>query len=227
MKTLRIFVVTLVSLLMLSGSVLAAGGSDYEDVPIGHWAAGNIASCAEKGLMNGVGSQRFSPDTYLTRAQVCQVLYNAYRDRLPDTLDQSVPIDGMTGQEWYNDAIRWALGNCIFTDKYHDMYMSSKVYGVNPDLPATRQFTAMMIYRSAKLLVGSGLPELQPAIKFSDLDGLSDIQRESIEVLQRAGIIEGFPDGTYKPNSPLTRAQAAVIFDRITDIDGMELRNYH
>lgn len=83
----------------------------------------------------------------------------------------------------------------------------------------------MVFYRlSLNLLISSGLPELQPAIKFSDFDGLSDIQRESIEVLQRAGIIGGFPDGTYKPNNPLTRAQAAAIFDRTTDIDGLETR---
>ncbi|ADU50183.1 cell wall hydrolase/autolysin [Thermaerobacter marianensis DSM 12885] len=37
----------------------------------------------------------------------------------------------------------------------------------------------------------------------------------SIERLKRAGIIEGFADGTFRPDEPVTRAQLAAILDRL------------
>jgi len=39
--------------------------------------------------------------------------------------------------------------------------------------------------------------------------------------LQRAGIISGFPDGTFRPDEALTRAQWAKLIDLFTDIEGL------
>ncbi|TBL76274.1 chitobiase/beta-hexosaminidase C-terminal domain-containing protein [Paenibacillus thalictri] len=52
---------------------------------------------------------------------------------------------------------------------------------------------------------------------------LSDIQghwsEKYINAFTKAGYVQGFPDGTFKPDSPITRAEAVVLINRIT---GME-----
>lgn len=47
---------------------------------------------------------------------------------------------------------------------------------------------------------------------------LSDVEnhwaREFIEALQQRGILQGFPDGTFRPDAPMTRAQFAAAIER-------------
>ena len=38
---------------------------------------------------------------------------------------------------------------------------------------------------------------------------------EAIEELAEKGIINGYEDGTFKPNEPITRAEVATIISRI------------
>lgn len=41
---------------------------------------------------------------------------------------------------------------------------------------------------------------------------------EDIDWMERAGIAKGFPDGTFRPYEPLTRADAAAMFRRFYDL---------
>ncbi|MFD1908094.1 S-layer homology domain-containing protein [Paenibacillus rhizoplanae] len=36
-----------------------------------------------------------------------------------------------------------------------------------------------------------------------------------VNALSQAGYVQGFPDGTFKPGTPITRAQAVVLINRI------------
>ena len=49
---------------------------------------------------------------------------------------------------------------------------------------------------------------------FADEDKISDWARESVHAMQRAGIIQGDANNNFNPRSPITRAEAAVIFAR-------------
>jgi hypothetical protein len=39
---------------------------------------------------------------------------------------------------------------------------------------------------------------------------------DAVNELARRGVLNGFPDSTFQPNKPLTRAQFAVGFERLT-----------
>lgn len=41
--------------------------------------------------------------------------------------------------------------------------------------------------------------------------------RESLEVLFEIGLIEGYPDGTFRGNEPLGRYEGAILFGRLGD----------
>jgi hypothetical protein len=40
----------------------------------------------------------------------------------------------------------------------------------------------------------------------------------AIESLAAAGLLKGYPDGSYKPDRPITRAEAVVLFNRLLGI---------
>ena len=64
------------------------------------------------------------------------------------------------------------------------------------------------------------IPELEEVIDVSESEKqFTDIDhhwaKESIQKQVSKGRLEGFPDGTFRPDEPVTRAQLAVILDRL------------
>lgn len=54
-----------------------------DDSVISSWAVGSVKAMAEKGLISGMGSNRFEPKTPLTRAMMCQIIYAAEQKTAP------------------------------------------------------------------------------------------------------------------------------------------------
>jgi hypothetical protein len=65
-----------------------------------------------------------------------------------------------------------------------------------------------MIMRAAK---ATGISLDGQGSQFNDGSIISDYAKEAVNTLSGAGVINGFADGTFKPNDPLTRAQTAKI----------------
>ena len=66
------------------------------------------------------------------------------------------------------------------------------------------------------VFVGLSAPLTSSAIAQAQSTAFSDVStdywaHDYIEGLAKANIISGFPDGTFKPNDPVTRAQFAAI----------------
>ncbi|WP_058300607.1 S-layer homology domain-containing protein [Gorillibacterium timonense] len=58
--------------------------------------------------------------------------------------------------------------------------------------------------------------EANPTIDFADIQG--HWAEETIDTFNKLQIIKGYPDGTYRPNSLITRAEFAVILNRVFNI---------
>lgn len=213
LATITIAVLVLVGLTL---GAYAAVTSSYTDVSESHWASSSIESCTSKGLMQGTGDDKFEPEATLTRAQVAQVCYNAYKDRLSGTIDKTladVPKDS-----WYYDAVYWMTTNGIINGTTKD---DGKTYNYYPNAIADRKYVALALYRLANKLEVT-LPETEKAIVFPDIGELGNEYQKAINALQRAGIISGYTDGTFKPDESLTRAQAAKLFDLFTNIEKLK-----
>ena len=50
-------------------------------------------------------------------------------------------------------------------------------------------------------------------MKFIDIE--EHWAKEAINALHKAGIINGYEDGTFKPDNPITRAEVAAIVERL------------
>jgi hypothetical protein len=56
------------------------------------------------------------------------------------------------------------------------------------------------------------MPEVADLVTLSDIQG--NWAQSFIELLTQRGIIQGFPDGSFRPNQPVTRAQFAAMLDK-------------
>ncbi|SIR09621.1 S-layer homology domain-containing protein [Domibacillus enclensis] len=80
-----------------------------------------------------------------------------------------------------------------------------------PKAEVTRGQAAILIGRAL------GLDGTKRATSFSDVNA-ANTASGYIESAAAAGIISGFPDGTYRPNEPVTRGQTAILMGRAFDV---------
>ena len=67
--------------------------------------------------------------------------------------------------------------------------------------------------RSVKNVVGVCRPQYQPEPKIVD-DVTGHWFTPSVEWAREKGLIKNYPDGSFKPNQPITRAEACVMLER-------------
>lgn len=86
---------TIIARLKLGGNsaiVAAADSAPFEDVPADRWSAGYVAYCANLGIIEGVGDNKFNPEGLLTSAAFTKMLLCA--------LGYSAESEGLNGGNW-------------------------------------------------------------------------------------------------------------------------------
>ena len=166
----KLFAVCMIALsLTVPLSVTASATSDglssptFSDVPTSHWAYRYVENCYTKGLIDGVGDGRFAPEGELTLAEIAQVLYNAYGERIPPTLNESWRGRDLHSSDWWYDAASWVIDTGIRTFfERHEITMDGYVYDIAvfaPQSPGYRISTVDHLYNTAALL-GAELPNV-------------------------------------------------------------------
>ena len=113
----------------------------------------------------------------------------------------------------FRDAVNhWSKDSIMFLTEFTPRIIGGYGNGLfGPDDPVTRAQLAAMLNRVLALDYHVGKPQ------FSDVTpgywGYADIA-----AAKGAGIVAGFPDGTFRPDKYVTRAELAVIFDRAFDL---------
>jgi len=147
--------------------------------------------------------KEFNPNDNLTRAQMCQILFNVLK--LPY-------ID--PGSDFYPDVDRnyWASEYIYgLTDEGIVKGYPNGYFG--PEDPITRDQLAVLIAKVFKIP-----PYLAPTPMFSDVPA-DHWARPFIESLVHAGIMNGYDEDTFGVGDPVTKAQAAVVLLKAMGID--------
>lgn len=78
--------------------------SPFTDVSSSDWYYESVVQAHKLGVIDGYGNGQFGPKDSITRAQICQILYNYYGNgKTYSTTFTDVPAN-----EWYVNAIGWA-----------------------------------------------------------------------------------------------------------------------
>lgn len=158
----------------------------YEDVPSDAWYAESVEYVSSLGIMNGTGSEQFSPSAATSRAMIWTMLYRLAGE----------PEQDEYGAEWYGKAMRWSQENGISD-------------GSSPGSAITREQLAVMLYRYA----GAAKTEIDLSA-YRDSTEISGWAREAMMWAVKTGLINGKGNGILDPKGTATRAEAATIFMR-------------
>ena len=85
-------------------------GEPFLDVNEGDWFYDAVAYAYENGLMDGVGGNRFAPNSATTRAQLVTILY---RMEGQPAVSGDLPFTDVEAGTWYTNAVVWAAQNGI------------------------------------------------------------------------------------------------------------------
>jgi len=88
------------------------------------------------------------------------------------------------------------------------------------DLPASSSRDERPVSREEAAIIMADLLQLERVpgggvSKFKDAEKLADASKEAIGALAAEGIVSGYPDGTFRPENYLTRAEAVVVVNNI------------
>ena len=204
----------------------------------GHWAEYHIYPLVHMEILSGYPGNTFKPNNPITRAEYMTVLF-----KTACVLDESVTLEEVQDEisgyfnylsygfneriealkdlekkdyetnytdlknHWARDAVMWVKN---YADRkkpglFEKVFPGDKFY---PNQAITREEAAVVT-----------VAFLAPPVRSKNID-FKDIPsnykfKEEIMYLVDNDIINGFSDGTFKPKDNLTRAQAAILMEKI------------
>lgn len=188
---------------------IGAGSIDFEDTKT-HWARKDIGNLAGKKIVNGMGDGYFMPDDFLTRAQFLTMLANTVPEIGLSQVEPAGFID-VPKEEWYYENVNWAYAAGIVSG------MDEVTFAPNEKI--TREQMASMIDRFLQKTEVI-LPEINEKLSFSDSEMISSWASESVKKIVSAGLMNGYPEGDYKPQGNATRAEGASVIYRLVMKEG-------
>lgn len=177
-------------------------GLPFADVSGSDWFYNDVRYVYEKGIMDGTGADRFSPNAPLTRAMIVTILY---RMAGSPSVSGSSDFTDVTAGKWFAKAVAWAAANGIVNG------YGSGLFG--PNDPVTREQLAAILYRYA-VYGGMTAVTLEENLgSFADTAQLSAYAIQAMNWAVGQGLING-SGSNLVPKAQATRAQVAAIIHR-------------
>ena len=183
----------LIGIMMLIPMVVCAS---FPDVATNHWAAGYIEELTNKGVINGYNDGSFRPDNTLTKGEFLKLIITSSK---PD-------IDYTIAPKDFN---HWAAGYVKVAENYSALE-EGYINMSNIDEPITR-IDVVKILSLCDINMRRNEQVSVEFLTFSDVDNLTMPETILLSHAVKSGVIGGYPDGSFRPDNSLTRAEAAKI----------------
>ena len=134
----------------------------------------------------------------MTRAEFVQMIVNMTGDAMPET---PTAFSDVAADDWYYEAVSIGSGAGYITGYPEGDF--------RPDDLISRQDMAVIIDR---VVTAKGIEfAVGETISFSDEAEIADYAKDAVTRAQQYGIINGYEDGTFKPDNNAVRSEAAKI----------------
>ena len=170
-------------------------GNQFTDIT-GHWASSYILDLNDQGIIKGVSTGKFAPEIGLTRAEAAALLVRI------------AGIEEKTGAAAFSDtANHWANGT-IAAARDVGLVNGVSATKFEPERRITREEFAVMAERYTNITDTLDLY----APLFSDVSQSGNPwSNAAIIKLSVNRVFGGYPDGTFRPQHGITRAEAAKV----------------
>ncbi len=159
------------------------------------WAKEAVETLFADGIISGMGDGTFAPGGNLTREQAIKIIVLALGLESKDT-DTGAFADEKQ-DAWYSEYLAIAREHGIANG------IGDNMFGVGKTI--SRQDFVTMLYRALKL-------EAEVAeLTFADSDAIKSYSKDAVAYFSTNGIVNGYTDGTFKPDNLVKRAEAAKI----------------
>lgn len=169
------------------------------------WAARQISELAAAEIVAGKSETDFAPADAVTRAEFAAMLGRAmgFKSKVGAQSFTDVSAD-----DWFAEAVAIASANGFVSGYENGAF--------DPNKTITREEMASMALRAAqaKGLLLTGTKE----VSFTDANRIQAYAQDAVNILAKAGVINGMEDGRFAPAETANRAQAAVIIYNLWDL---------
>jgi len=161
-----------------------------------------------------VGYNKVSDGVYSFNMPMSNVAVSAVFTAKDPTVcpkDHSCPIHGYSDIDtaaWYHDGVHFCLDNRLFIG-YEDNTF-------RPDIPTSRAMIVTILWRI------EGSPKVSSAVNFKDVDP-REWYTDAVRWAASKGIVLGHDNGTFTPETDITREQLAAILWRYCKYKGVDI----
>ena len=194
--------VLMVFILASSAAVSAKSFADSEN----HWAKYSIDFVTDEGYFVGTSGQTFSPNEKMTRGMFIAVLARVNGADL-SYFNYSAFSD-VRATDYYSSAVTWAYQNDIVAGTSKETF--------SPSQPVTREQICLILSNYLHHLNSGDVADERENKTFYDDYKISKWARDAVYEMQSYGYLVGDSNGCFRPTDNTTRAEAAVVFSRLS-----------
>lgn len=171
------------------------------DIP--NTAAGTaIRSLVSRGILAGMGNDKFQGELPITRAMVSAVLMRISVDK---NINTQTKFTDVKAGDWFNEAVMWAAGNGLFVGYPDGSFKPNKL--------VSRQELAVILQKFLALH-GINMDEVK-TWTYNDLDKIPAWSKDAVVAMAKIALVNGQTDTMYNPESEFTREELAVMLYNI------------
>lgn len=194
-KIRKTLAICLTASVLAVSSAVSASAVAFKDVS-GHWAETTINRWVSLGYINGYPDGTFRPKESITRTEFAVVANNAFNYQNKQAI-------------YFPDVATTFWGYAEIQKAYAAGYMRGDTNGTfRPKANVTRQEAAVMLANIKGLAVGGSAPY------YSDSGSISSWARGSVNAVTAAGYMSGYPDGSFRPKSQISRAEVVTMLNK-------------
>jgi photosystem II stability/assembly factor-like uncharacterized protein len=173
-----------------------------------HWAEETITILASKLLINGTGEETFTPDTSITRAELVAVVVRALG---LESAPEKVLFHDVQPDDWFKGELGAAVEAGI-VNGYSNGSFKPHAYASREEMVTILQNA--LHYAGTDLNLNAEL--LTPYLdRFEDRNEISEWAKQAVAVAVKLEMIQGYADGSFKPHTNITRAEAVTMIYRM------------
>ncbi len=212
----RCLAILLVATLLLAAApaALAKGGpnfskakdlkfEDWNDAP---WALEHMVMMRARGIIQGYANGKFKPNSAISQAEALAMVIRMKGDtaeQAAQAMNPTTAVPGIAAAWWARGYVAYALQQGWIDSTFQ------------PNAAAKRAWVARLM---VKALVDGWQAQVaanaNAVLQFKDANEIKAEDRPYVAIVVARGWMNGYTNGKFQPNKPITRAEMAALLDR-------------